>query len=134
MCVGTIATLGCGYVLRKYFHAKKYWVAKRGTVVSVDEDSTSPLANNPPTDIYNPIIQFETDEGVEMTVRSSEGSSLSDYPEGTGVYIYYDPADPNNIIMDDGNLIGVNFLFFIAGLALIIVFNVLIVIHPEYLR
>ena len=134
MCVGTIATIGCGYVLRKYYHAKKYWVSKRATVVSVDEDRSYTWAGNPGIDIYNPVIQFVTDDGEKMTVRSNEGSSLSDYPEGTWIDIYYDPADPKKIMMDDGYTVGVCFLFFVGGLALIIVFNILIVIHPEYLR
>jgi hypothetical protein len=82
--------------------------------------------------VYAPIFEFTTSDGVTRRARAAIFSNLSDLPNGTQRSVWFDPATPDVVRIDSPwSLYGVALITALPGL---ISFTVLLVVRGFILR
>lgn len=92
--------------------------ATEGTVVALQEKSANSTA-------VRPVVSYESAGGQTYTYTSLVNSSVPMFDVGDRVTIYYDPADPNDAMMEHWTSwffallpAGMGIIFFLVGLGL----------------
>lgn len=94
---GIAALIGCAAVFVRQRRKWESWKTAQGAVVRVESKATTP--GNPH---YYPVVEFRTAGGEVVQHESETGFYPARHQVGQRVPMLYDPARPQDALMDSG--------------------------------
>lgn len=80
-----------GFLVLSSRHFVTHSMQAQGHVLRLIRDS----------DVYKPVVAFQTQDGTRIELKSSSGTSPPTYAVGENVTVFYDPANPNSAVLND---------------------------------